>query len=110
MYDLPVAPLVGAFSSPCKEEAKQKGDQDQQSYFIMEKSVYNSFTGTSNKLMIPCTYTASNGRHSAVAGATKSSAVFSVAGELFMGKAPMYNYQDEKDLSVDVQDVDRDSD
>ena len=53
MYDLPVAPLFGAFSSPCKEEAKQKGDQDQQSYFIMEKSIYNSFTGTSNKLIIP---------------------------------------------------------
>ncbi|CAI2174999.1 11649_t:CDS:2 [Funneliformis geosporum] len=42
-----------------------------------------------NKLMIPCTYTTSNGRHSAVAVSTKSSAVFSVAGELFIGMSLM---------------------
>ena|SRR6266542_2687922 len=38
-----------------------------------------------NKLMIPCTYTTSNSRHSSVAESSKSSAVFSVAGKLFIG-------------------------
>lgn len=84
MNDLPIAPLFGAFTSPCKEPAKQKDEKDQY-YFILERNVYNSFTGVANKLMIPCTYTTSNGRHSVVVESTKSSAVFSVAGELFTG-------------------------
>ena len=41
IYDLPIAPLFGSFSSPCKEPAKPKDEH--QNYFILEKSVYNSF-------------------------------------------------------------------
>ncbi|CAJ0648057.1 8285_t:CDS:2 [Entrophospora sp. SA101] len=79
MHDLLIAPLFGTFSSPCKEKAKPKGELEQ-NFFIMERNTYNSFTSTSNKVMIPRTYTVSNGKgHSAVADATKSSAVFSVA-------------------------------
>jgi hypothetical protein len=84
MRDLPVAPLFGSFTSPCKVPAKQKDEHDQY-YFILERNVYNSFTAATNKLMIPCVYTITNGRHSAVVDSTKSSAVFSVAGELFVG-------------------------
>jgi hypothetical protein len=81
--DLPIAPLFGSFTSPCKEPAKQKDEH--QNYFILEKNIYNSFTGASNKVMVPCIYMTSNGRYSTVAESTKSSAVFSVAGELFIG-------------------------
>ncbi len=85
IYDLPIAPLFGSFSSPCKEPAKPKDEH--QNYFILEKSVYNSFNGTTSKLMIPCTYmtSTSNGRHSSVVESSKAPAVFSVAGELFVG-------------------------
>ncbi|CAI2191089.1 4204_t:CDS:2 [Funneliformis geosporum] len=61
MHDLPIAPLFGSFTSPCKMAAKQKDEQGQ-SYFILERNVYNSFTTAMNKLMIPCTYATSNGR------------------------------------------------
>src|SRR3990170_2824059 len=84
MNDLPIAPLFGSFTSPCKVAAKEKDEQGQ-SFFILERNVYNSFNTSMSKLMIPCTYTTSNGRHSAVAESTKSSAVFTVAGELFVG-------------------------
>ena len=75
--------FVRPFTSPCKEPAKWKGEH--QSYFILEKNIYNSFTSTTNKLMVPCTYATTNNRHSLVTETTKSSAVFSVAGELFIG-------------------------
>ena len=80
MRDLP---LFDSFTSLCKELAKRKDEH--QSYFILEKNIYNSFTSTTNKLMVPCTYAMTNNRHSLVAETTKSSAVFLVMGELFIG-------------------------
>jgi hypothetical protein len=85
MNDLPIASLFDAFTSPCKEAAKQKDDKEY--FFILERNVYNSFTAKSNKLIVLCTYTTSNGRHSAIAESTKSLAIFSVAGELFIGES-----------------------
>ena len=86
IYDLPIAPLFSSFSSPCKEPEKPKGQA--QNHFILEKSVYNLFNGMTSKLMIPCTSymtSTSNGRHSSVVESSKTPAVFSVAGELFVG-------------------------
>src|SRR2546423_128230 len=53
--------------------------------FYFRKNVYNSFNVLTNKLVIPCIYASSNSRHSSVVGLRKSPAVFSVAGELFIG-------------------------
>ena len=52
----------------------------------MSKNVYSPFTNTSVNLQIPCLYDTSTGRHAAVAGATKSPAIFTAVGELFKGQ------------------------
>nr|CAG8599712.1 13689_t:CDS:2 [Entrophospora candida] len=82
MHDLPIAPLFGTFSSPCKEKAKPKGELDQ-NFFIMERNNYNSFTSNIQQSDDPMYIYSLNGRHLTAADATKSSAVFSVACELF---------------------------
>src|SRR5437016_7566655 len=74
MRDLPIAPLFGSFTSLFKEPAKRKDEH--QSYFILERNIYNSFTSTTNKLTVPCMYATTNNRHSLVAETAKSSAVF----------------------------------
>jgi len=48
--------------------------------------MYNPFANSYTTMDVPCFYDPNNGRHSSVTTATNGKAIFSVAGELFVGK------------------------
>jgi len=60
--------------------------QDGRSYFTLSRRTYNPFTGAYIVMDVPCFYESENNRHTNVANTTNSKAIFSTAGELFVGK------------------------
>lgn len=83
LRDLPFSPLFGAVTGICSVPSQ---NQDNKCYFTLSRKTYNPFNGTYVTMDIPCFYEPKNGRHSNVANTTNSKAVFSTAGELFVGK------------------------
>ena len=83
IHDLPVSPLFGSVTAPCTESSRS---QDDKNYFTVSRRSYDPFAGTYTTMDIPCTYDPENGRHSSVANATNGKAIFSVAGEVFLGR------------------------
>ena len=81
--DLPISPLFGIVSAPCIAPSRI---QDEKNYFTLSRKYHNPFTSTFATMDIPCFYDPNNGRHSSVANATNGKAVFSVAGEVFLGR------------------------
>lgn len=83
IYDLPISPLFGVITAPCITPTKT---QDDKHYFIVSRKSHNPFTSTYTTMDIPCFYDPNNGRHSSVASAINGKAIFSVAGEIFLGR------------------------
>jgi hypothetical protein len=81
--DLPIGPLFGAMTGPCSTPSRS---QDDGHYFTLSRKTYNPFTGAYVMMDVPCFYETENGRHRNVANATNSKAIFSTAGELFVGR------------------------
>nr|CAG8653585.1 14447_t:CDS:2 [Entrophospora candida] len=81
--DLPISPLFGTVTGPCSTPSRS---QDGGNYFTLSRKTYNAFTSTHVMMDVPCFYDPDNNRHSSVANATNGKAIFSTAGELFVGK------------------------
>ncbi|CAJ0745604.1 3036_t:CDS:2 [Entrophospora sp. SA101] len=83
IYDLPINPLFGTFTAQCTAPSRV---QDGASFFTLSRKIYNPFANSYTTMDVPCFYNPNNGRHSSVTTATNGKAIFTVAGELFVGK------------------------
>ncbi|CAG8809394.1 23984_t:CDS:2, partial [Dentiscutata erythropus] len=77
IYDLPIAPAFGIFSTPVQDSSEPHGNS---AIFRLKKGVYNSMNGKTTDLLVICKYNPNpKGRYSNVAKATHRQIVFSVA-------------------------------
>lgn len=83
IYDLPPCPPFGNYSASCKSSEINKGST---SYFTLERRTYNPLTANYLTAEVACSYNAGSARHTGVAKATESTAIFSVCGEFYKSK------------------------